>query len=303
VAEKISLVEVGLRDGLQNESVFLTVEQRLELAAKLIEAGSKRLELGAFVRTDRVPQMAGSAEIIRQVLADHKKIQASALVPNRKGLDDALKTEIKEIAVFGSASESFSKKNINCTIGESFQKFAEVIRIAKTKKIKVRGYLSTCFYCPFEGKIKQEKVVTLAKRLYQLGCYEISIGDTIGAATPLEVKTLFQKLKKTIPAKALAGHFHDTRGTALANILAAIDVGIRVFDTSIGGLGGCPYAPGATGNVATEDVVYMLDGMGMKTGLNFEKLVEINKWVSQQMRKELPSRAGKVGRLKPSGKI
>lgn len=303
LANKVTLVEVGLRDGLQNETVFLSIEQRIELAKKLISSGIKRIELGAFVRTDWVPQMAGSLEIINQILPEFgKKIQASALVPNEKGLESALKTNLKEIAIFGSASESFSKKNINCTIEESLNKFANVIQIAKKNKIKVRGYLSTCFQCPFEGQIKEEKVVKLAKALFQMGCYEISIGDTIGVASPKEVQSLFKKLKKVIPVKALAGHFHDTRGTALANIFAAYEVGVSVFDTSLGGLGGCPYAPGASGNVATEDVVYMFEQMKVKTGINLNALREINSWTSELMKKDLPSKVGRVGKLIPLGK-
>jgi hydroxymethylglutaryl-CoA lyase len=196
--KKVTIVEVGLRDGLQNEKIFLSTEQRIQFAEKLIASGVKRIELGAFVRTDWVPQMAGSAEIINQILPKYgKKIQAAALVPNERGLQDAMKTEIKEIALFGSASESFSKKNINCSIEESLQKFAVVLKEAKKKKIKVRGYLSTCFQCPFEGRISESKVVELTKKLYKMGCYEISIGDTIGVATPAEVQSLFKKVEES----------------------------------------------------------------------------------------------------------
>lgn len=302
--KNITLVEVGLRDGLQNEKIFLSTEQRIEFAKKLIESGIKRIELGAFVRPDWVPQMTGSSDIINHILPIYgKKIQASALVPNLRGFQDAIQTDIKEIALFGSASESFSIKNINCSIHESLEKFKEVIDAAKKKKIKVRGYLSTCFQCPFEGKIAEKKVIELAKKLYKMGCYEISIGDTIGVATPAEVKSLFLKLKKVVPLKALAGHFHDTRGMALANILAAMEVGVSVFDTSLGGLGGCPYAPGATGNVATEDVVYMLNGYKIKTGISLVKLIQTNHWVSAQMNKSLPSKVGSVGVLVPKGKL
>ena len=224
-------------------------------------------------------------------------------MPNEKGMQEALQTKLKEISIFSAASESFSKKNINCSIEESFKRFGKVIKIAKKNKIKVRGYISTCFACPYEGKIKQEKVVALAKRLYKMGCYEISIGDTIGVATPGEVQSLFIKLKKVIPAKVLAGHFHDTRGTALANIVAAYQLGISVFDTSVGGLGGCPYAPGSAGNVATEDVVYLFNGWKIKTGIDLKALLEINYLVSVMMNKKLPSKFGQVGFLKPIGKI
>lgn len=297
----VTLVEVGLRDGLQNEKINLPTEIRIEMARQLIGAGHRRLELGAFVRPDKVPQMAGSAEVVKQVLSfqSGKKVQFSALVPNEKGMTEALKVGIKEVAIFASCSESFSQKNINCSIDESFERFIPVMQIAKKNKIKVRGYLSVCFGCPFEGKISYESVLRVAKKMNSLGVYEISIGDTIGVATPGEVTTLFKKLKKSIPVKKLAGHFHDTRGTALANIYAAYQLGVRVFDTSLGGLGGCPYAPGATGNVATEDVVYLFEGMKVKTGVNLDSLIRINSFVSEKMGQILPSKVGRVGRLKP----
>ncbi|MEK6773099.1 MAG: hydroxymethylglutaryl-CoA lyase [Bdellovibrionota bacterium] len=302
---KVQLVEMGLRDGLQNEKVMLDVNQRCELALRLSTAGLKRIEVGAFVRPNWVPQMAGTADVIRQVqeLVKSKKIsrqvQFSVLVPNEKGMEYALMSKVSEIAIFASSSETFSQKNINCSIEESFQRFAPVVRLAKEHKIKVRSYLSVCFGCPYEGKISETKVVQLAKRMHRLGVYEISIGDTIGVAHPGQVKSLFQKLKKEIPVGKLVGHFHDTRGTALVNILTAYQLGVRVFDTSIGGLGGCPYAPGAAGNVATEDVVYMFDGLGVKTGVDLDKLIETNRWLSETMKKILPSKVGSVGRLIP----
>jgi hydroxymethylglutaryl-CoA lyase len=307
--KNITIVEVGLRDGLQNESVNLFTEVRVEMAKQLALAGVQRMELGAFVRPDWVPQMAGSKEVILQVLQMRKakelprKIQFSALVPNEKGMFEALGTHIEEIAIFAASSESFSQKNINCSIEESFERFQPVMALAKKNKIKVRGYLSTCFGCPYEGKVSEERVVRLAARLYKMGCFEISIGDTIGVATPGQVKSLFTKLKKKVPAAKLAGHFHDTRGTALVNILTAYQMGITTFDSSVGGLGGCPYAPGSAGNVATEDVVYMFHGMGVKTGLNLEKLLVLNRWISEKMGKTLPSKVGKVGVLKPLGKV
>ena len=300
-SSSVTLVEVGLRDGLQNEKINLPIDVRVEMARQLVAAGHRRLELGAFVRSDKVPQMAGSAEVIQQVLSSRTstKVQYSALVPNEKGMQDALKTGIKEIAIFASCSESFSQKNINCSIEESFQRFIPVMQMAKKNKIKVRGYLSVCFGCPFEGKVSPEAVVRVAKKMHALGVYEISIGDTIGVATPGHVTDLFKKLKKSIPVKKLAGHFHDTRGTALVNIFAAYQLGVRVFDTSLGGLGGCPYAPGATGNVATEDVVYMFDGMKIKTGLDLNLLIKTNQYVTEKMGQSLPSKVGRVGRLKP----
>jgi len=300
----VTLVEVGLRDGLQNETTHLSIPERIEFAQQLITAGVKRIELGAFVRDDRIPQMSGSKEVVETITSQYeKKIRGSVLVPNEIGMRTALETSVKEIAVFAACSESFSKKNINCTIAESFERFEPVFKLAKKNKIKVRGYLSTCFACPYEGKVSEAVVVQLAKRLYKAGCFEISIGDTIGMATPGQVTSLFKKLKKAIPVKNLAAHFHDTRGTALANTFAAYQLGVRVFDTSLGGLGGCPYAPGATGNVATEDVVYLFAGMGVQTGLDLEKLIEINKWVSKKMNKKLPSKVGLLGQLKPLGAV
>lgn len=299
--QKVKIVEVGLRDGLQNESTQLSVLQRFELLEKLIDAGTKTFEIGAFVSPKWVPQMAVSKELTELTLSkfpNQKKYQASVLVPNELGMKGALETRIKEIAIFASCTESFSRKNINCSIEESFQRFEPIMKAAKKNKIKVRGYLSVCFGCPYEGDVSEKKVIELAKRLYKLGCYEISIGDTIGIATVNQVTSLFKKLKKAIPVSKLAGHFHDTRGQALVNILAAYGVGVRIFDTSIGGLGGCPYAKGATGNVATEDVVYMFEGMNVSTGLQLEKLIEINHWLEPQMNHALSSRVGKVGLLK-----
>ncbi len=297
--QKVQIVEVALRDGLQNEAINVSVTNRIELATRLLEAGVNRLELGAFVRADRVPQMQGSKEVIEQFLSTKPKGGFSALVPNERGMIEALKTPIKEVAVFTAASESFAKANINCSIEESFERFEEVLKLAKKNKIKVRGYLSTCFGCPFEGPVKEEKVVKIATRLLQIGCYEISIGDTIGVANPDQVSSLFKKLKKTIPLEKLAGHFHDTRGTALANILRAYDLGVRTFDSSLGGLGGCPYAPGAAGNVSTEDVLYMFHGMGIKTGVNLEKMIQTNQWFAKIMGKTLPSKMAKAGMFRP----
>ncbi len=307
--KSVVIVEMGLRDGLQNEKTVLDADTRVEFAKRLIEAGTKRVEIGSFVSPQWVPQMAGTAEVLKktQELAKTKQIprktEFSVLVPNERGMLDAIQNGVKEVAIFAACSESFSKKNINCTIEESFQRFEPVMALAKKHKIKVRGYLSTCFGCPFEGKVSEAKVIKLAQKMFKLGVYEISIGDTIGVADVGQVESLFKKLKKVIPAKKLAGHFHDTRGQALANILAAYKLGVTVFDTSLGGLGGCPYAPGATGNVATEDVVYMFHGMGVKTGLQLDKLLELNPWVAEKIQHPLPSKVGKVGRLKPLGKI
>lgn len=305
----VVIVEMGLRDGLQNEKKVLDSATRVEFAKRLIAAGTKRVEIGSFVSPKWVPQMAGTAEVLQQTFAEvkagsiSKKTEFSVLVPNEQGMLEAIKHGVKEVAIFASSSESFSLKNINCTIEESFERFLPVMALAKKHKIKVRGYLSTCFGCPFEGKVSEAKVIKLAHRMYKLGVYEVSIGDTIGVAHVGQVESLFKKLKKVIPAKKLAGHFHDTRGQALVNILAAYKLGITIFDTSLGGLGGCPYAPGATGNVATEDVVYMFQGMGVRMGLNLEKLLAINPWMAEKIEHPLPSKVGKVGISTPLGKV
>ncbi len=298
--KSIRVVEVGLRDGLQNESTNLTVDQRFELLNKLIDAGVKNFEIGAFVSSEWVPQMAVTGELIKKFKNKYKKtkLQPSVLIPNLQGMKLSMDAGINEVAIFASATESFSKKNINCSISESFKRFQPIMAQAQKNKIKVRGYLSVCFGCPFEGKVSEAKVISLAKKLIQMGCYEVSIGDTIGVANPGQIESLFKKLKKVIPVKKLAGHFHDTRGQALANILQAYKMGITTFDSSIGGLGGCPYAKGATGNVATEDVVYMFDGMKIKSGLNLKKLIEINRWLNPMMNHPLPSKVGRVGLLK-----
>lgn len=280
-SKNVRLVEVGLRDGLQNESTFLSVQQRYELLRHLISAGSKNFELGAFVSPKWVPQMQGTEDLVKMYLQQftpkqRKKWSASVLVPNEVGMLKAINLGVSEVAVFISSTESFSQKNINCSIKESLQRVKKIISLAKQNNIKVRGYLSVCFGCPYEGKVSEAKVTQLAKTLYQMGCYEVSIGDTIGIAHPQQVESLFKKLKKVIPIKKLAAHFHDTRGLAIANIAVAYNLGVSVFDSSIAGLGGCPYAKGSSGNVSTEDVVHFFERMKVKTGLNLEKLIQTN---------------------------
>lgn len=301
---RVRIVEVGLRDGLQNEKAVLDVETRAEFAKRLALAGVSEIELGAFVSPQWVPQMAGSMELISKVVKLKKeksadgafqKTRLSALVPNLKGLEGAKASGVERIAIFASASESFSKKNINCSIKESFVRYREVVDAARAAKMTIRGYLSMCFGCPFEGKVSESKVVKLAEKLLSLGCDEVSIGDTIGVADPVQVRRLGKSLKTALGKDALAMHFHDTRGTALANILASLEIGILSFDSSLGGLGGCPYAPAATGNVATEDVVYMLHRMGVKTGLNLEQLIETSRWLQPKMGRELPSKVARAG--------
>lgn len=292
---KIQIVEVGPRDGLQNEKTKISLSDRASMIQQLVAAGLSRIEVGAFVSSHWVPQMEGSGELIQQLAPFPKSARFSALVPNPKGMDLALQTPIQEVAVFGACSESFSKKNINCTIDESFERFASVIQMAKRSKIKVRGYLSTAFGCPYEGQVPEKKVIQLIQRMLKLGVYEVSVGDTIGVATPKQVRSVLRKLKRIVPLKKIAMHMHDTRGTALANVLASLEEGVSVFDSSVGGLGGCPYAKGASGNLATEDLVYMLHGMGFKTGIELDKLIQMKPFLEGKIGRALPSRVGAAG--------
>lgn len=295
--KKIQIVEVGARDGLQNEKVTLSIPDRLEFIRKLSAAGLKRIEVGAFVSPKWVPQMDGSKDLIQALFKEKfpKDIEFSALVPNEKGMEDALQTPIKNIAVFGACSESFSQKNINCSIEESFARFKSVIADAKKNKIKVRGYLSTAFGCPYEGHVPEKRVIELVERMLKLGVFEVSVGDTIGVATPKQVKSMLQKLKRKVPIKKIAMHMHDTRGTALANVVASLEMGVAVFDSSTGGLGGCPYARGSSGNLATDDLVYLLHGMGFKTGVDLNKLISIKPFLEEKIYRSLPSRVAGAG--------
>lgn len=293
----ISIVEVGPRDGLQNEAKTLSVQWRVRFIEKLSAAGLRRIEAGAFVSPKWVPQMQGSQDVFLALNEKKwpKDTRFSALTPNLHGFEQALKSGVKEVAVFGAASESFSKKNINCTIEESIKRFSEVAKAAKKNKIKVRGYLSTVFGCPYEGKVNPKKVYKLVERLLDLGIYEISLGDTIGVATPNQVHDVLKGLKKVCPMNKIAMHFHDTRGTALANVVASLDAGVKTFDSSAGGLGGCPYARGASGNLATEDLVYLLHGMKYSTGVDLTKLVNLSREVGPEIGHELPSKVVKAG--------
>ena len=287
--DQVLLTEVGPRDGLQNEKGQVPTAQKLAFIEKLVEAGVTRLEAGSFVSPKWVPQMADTAEIF-QKLKRKAGVKYIALVPNQKGLEGALANQVTDIAVFTAASETFNKKNINATIEESLANIHEVVRVAQQNKMWVRGYLSTCFGCPYEGKIAPAQVLQVAKRLIAMGVDELSIGDTIGVATPNQVTELVSLLQKEAPLEVLALHFHDTRGTALANVLAGLQAGIRKFDASAGGLGGCPYAPGASGNLATEDLLYMMEGMGIETGIALEKVVAASQIIAQALGRQLPSR-------------
>lgn len=295
--KKIKIVEVGPRDGLQNEKKYLDNDTRIEFIQNLLDAGLKNVEVGAFVSAEKIPQMRGSAEILKSILQKNsaKTLSFPVLVPNEKGMFSAIQAGAREIAIFTACSESFNQANINCSIAESFERFLPVISLAKKHKIKVRGYISTAFYCPYEGKIKPNIAATLSKKLLKLGCYEVSIGDTIGAATPADVSLVLKKLKIEIKSNKIAMHFHDTRGTAIANVVESLRFGVRIFDSSLGGLGGCPYAPGAQGNVSTEDLVYVLHEMGYKTGVNLPKLIETSHWLAEKMEKALPSKLSRAG--------
>jgi hydroxymethylglutaryl-CoA lyase len=271
MSDTVRIVEVGPRDGLQNEQTPVSVASRIEFIEALIGAGLSTIEVGAFVSPKAIPQMVGSDDVLRGVA--HLSGDFHVLVPNLKGYEAARAAGAKVVAVFASASEGFSQANINCSVAESIERFKPVIARATVDGIKVRGYVSCVLGCPFDGEVAVQAVVDAATTLWDLGCYEVSLGDTIGVGTPRKVKALLRACGEAVPIKNLAMHFHDTYGQALANLYAGLEQGARVIDSAAGGLGGCPYAPGATGNVATEDVVYMLEGMGIKTGVDMQKLV------------------------------
>ena len=268
----VRIVEVGPRDGLQNEKQSISVADKVRLIDDLSAAGLSYIEVGSFVSPKWVPQMAGSAELFAQI-QQLPGVTYAALAPNLKGFDGALAAGVREVAVFAAASEAFSQKNINCSIGESLERFVPLMEAAKQHDIRVRGYVSCVLGCPYEGTIAPAQVADVARELYNMGCYEISLGDTIGAGTAGETRRLIEVVGSKVPRNKLAGHFHDTYGQALANIYASLLEGIEVFDSSVAGLGGCPYAKGATGNVATEDVLYLLNGLGIETAIDLDKLI------------------------------
>lgn len=275
---QVRLVEVGARDGLQNEPENVATKDKIALIDRLSSSGLQAIEVGSFVSPKRVPQMADAAEVFTGI--DRKPgVHYPVLVPNRKGLDAALSAGVTEIAVFGAASETFSQRNIECSIAQSLVRFSEVIETALASGLKVRGYLSCVAGCPYEGAVAENKVAELALRLIELGCYEVSLGDTIGVANPVQVSTLLQAVTEKVPIQQLAVHFHDTYGQALANILAALQEGVAVVDSSVAGLGGCPFAPGAAGNVATEDVLFMLDGLGIHSGVDLKQLIAAGQFI------------------------
>lgn len=292
-SKRVQIVEVGPRDGLQNESRTVPTAVKIELIERLAEAGVRYIESTAFVSPKWVPQMADHSEVLRRIRRTPEVVYA-ALTPNAKGCEEALAAGADEIAVFASASETFSQRNLNCSIAESFARFEPVMRMAQSARIPVRGYVSCALGCPFEGDIAPEQVSLVARHLFDSGCREISLGDTIGVGTPNLTARLFETVGKHVPVTQLAGHFHDTYGQALANIHAALGLGVRVFDASVSGLGGCPYAPGALGNVSTEDLLYLLSGMGFETGIEMGKLIAAGTFICNHLGIETHSRAARA---------
>lgn len=282
--KQVKLVEVGARDGLQNEKQNVPTEIKVDLINRLAKTGLTHIEATSFVSPRWVPQMADHSEVMAKIIRV-PGVCYSALVPNEKGLHAALAAKVNEIAVFTAASETFIQKNINSTIAESLANFAPLITIAKQHQIRARGYISCSLGCPYEGEISPQQVAKIANELYQLGCDEISLGDTIGVGTPLKAQHLVETVSKTVPLDKLALHFHDTYGQAIANIFAVLQMGISIIDASVAGLGGCPYAPGAAGNVATEDVVYLLNGLGIHSGVDLKKIVSVGKYISDYFKR------------------
>ena len=282
IPDRVKIVEVGPRDGLQNETVIVSVEKRIEFIHSLAQSGLKNIEAGSFISPKWVPQMANTDQVLAG-LKLNADIHYPVLVPNLRGMQDALAAGAREVAIFAAASETFSQKNINCSIDESLKRFEQVAELARTNNIRIRAYVSCVLGCPYEGEIKTQQVATLSRQLYELGCYEISLGDTIGTGTPLKTKALLNAVSGGIEIDKIAVHFHDTYGQALANIYAALQLGVSTIDASVAGLGGCPYAAGASGNVASEDVVYMLDGMGIHSGIDLAKLSNAGRAICKQI--------------------
>jgi hydroxymethylglutaryl-CoA lyase len=288
---KVKIVEVGPRDGLQNEKETIPVEVKIELVDRLTEAGFSNIEASSFVSPKWVPQMATSMEVMAGIKRKPGVIY-SALTPNMKGFEAALTAKVDEVVIFGAASEAFSQKNINCSIAESIERFRDVALGAKQNNIRLRGSISCSFGCPYQGEVSPKCVADVVRRLKDLGCDEIDIADTIGAGTPRHVQKVMERAANDFPIAQLSGHFHDTYGQALANIYAAMEVGISIFHSSVAGLGGCPYAKGATGNVSTEDVLYMMNGLGVDTGIDLDNVVDAGQFISQHLGRKAVSRAG-----------
>jgi hydroxymethylglutaryl-CoA lyase len=288
---KVKLIEVGPRDGLQNEAQTISADIKIQLIDRLTQAGFANIEAASFVSPKWVPQMATSSEVMAGI-ARKPGVIYSALVPNMKGFEAALAAKADEVVIFGAASEAFSQKNINCSIAESIERFREVAQAAKQSKLRLRGSISCALGCPYQGEVAPEAVADVVRRLRDLGCDEIDIADTIGVGTPNKVQAVMRRAAQEFPIERLSGHFHDTYGQALANIYASMEVGISIFHSSVAGLGGCPYAKGATGNVATEDVVYMMQGLGVDTGIDLNAVVDAGQFISQHLGRKAVSRAG-----------
>jgi hydroxymethylglutaryl-CoA lyase len=289
----VRIVEVGARDGLQNEKTILPVATKVELVERLADAGLTTIEATSFVSPKWVPQLADAAEVFAAIRR-RDGVRYPVLVPNLQGYERARAAGVSEVAVFTAASDAFNRKNINASIDESIERFRPVIERARADGVAVRGYVSTVLGCPYQGDVPLAEVVRVAAILHREGCYEVSLGDTIGVGTPSRARAMLQAVAAEVPIDALAVHFHDTRGQALANIYACIDAGVRVVDASVAGLGGCPYARGASGNVATEDVVYMLEGMGIRTGIDLERLIATGRWISTALGRDTQSRVGRA---------
>jgi hydroxymethylglutaryl-CoA lyase len=286
---RVRLVEVGPRDGLQNESTIVATELKLGLIRRLADSGLRHIEATAFVSPKRVPQMADHDAVMRAV-PRRAGLSYSALTPNLVGFDAAMAAGADEVAVFGAASETFSRENIHCSIAESLQRFEPVMRAAQHRGVPVRGYVSCVLGCPYEGAIAPAAVASVAMALYEMGCHEISLGDTIGVGTPGRTTAMLEVVAQRVPVERLAGHFHDTYGQALANVYAALQLGVAVFDAAVAGLGGCPYAPGASGNLATEDLLYMLDGLGIETGVRLDALLAADRYICDVLQRPTQSR-------------
>jgi hydroxymethylglutaryl-CoA lyase len=290
---KVRIVEVGPRDGLQNEKAIVPTPVKIELIDRLSDTGLQTIEATSFVSPKWVPQLADATDVYTAI-RKKEGVRYPVLVPNMQGYERARAVGVSEIAVFTAASEAFNRKNINASIDESIERFTPVMERAKADRVAVRGYVSTVLGCPYQGEVAVADVVRVAKRLHDLGCYEISLGDTIGIGTPAKAKAMLGAVAASVPIGALAVHFHDTRGQALANILACLELGVSVVDSAVSGTGGCPYAKGASGNVATEDVVYMLHGMGIATGIDLDRLVDTGRWLSTQLQRDNGSKVGKA---------
>jgi len=298
---RVRIVDVGPRDGLQNEKSVVPTEVKVALVEALADAGVPAIEATSFVSPKWVPQMADAADVMARIRRK-PGVAYAVLTPNMKGFEGALAAKADEVVVFGAATESFSKKNTNCTIAEGLARFAEVAKEALAQGLKVRGDVSVCLGCPYEGEVKPEAVVRVARELDAMGCYEITICDTIGTGTAGRTRSVYEAVMKHIPAARLAGHFHDTYGQAVTNVYAALECGVATFDSSVAGLGGCPYAKGATGNVATEDVLYLLDGLGIETGVDIRKLIAAGEYICGQLGRPTHSRAAKALLAKTAAK-